>query len=122
MEKPKRPLGLRKPKAKSDNTKVKEKIVKEFGPNYKYMGSTKLGYANMGDVSLKGKPSSKDSAEYLRGYNSGINEVKVRDKSPLGNKYDKGIYKTGFSGRFNEGFSEGKDAAIDIKNKSKNKK
>jgi hypothetical protein len=100
---------------------LQEKLVKEFGPTYKYMGSTKKGYANMGDASLKGKPTSKDSTEYLEGYSKGVNKVKARDKNLLGEKYIKGIYKVGMSGRYNEGYSEGKDAAIDIKNKSKKK-
>lgn len=121
MPQDKRPLGLIKPKAKADNTKVKKTLVKEVGPTYKYMGSTKKGYANMNNVELKGKPTSKDSTEYLEGYNKGINKVKARDKNLLGEKYGKGIYKVGMSGRYNEGYSEGKDAAIDIKNKSKKK-
>jgi hypothetical protein len=115
-------IKLKKTAAKADNTSVKKPIVKEVGPSYEYMGKDKGGYGYIGDSALKGKPASKDSAEYRRGFSAGINRVKANDKSPLGDKYEKGLQKYGFSGRYNEGYSEGKDKALEIKSKQAKKK
>lgn len=112
-------VKLKKTAEKSDNTSVKKPIIKEVGPSYKYMGATKKGFAGMGDVEIKGKPTSKDSAEYLRGYNSGLSKVLSSSKNETGSDYKIGIDKVGISGRYNEGFSEGKDKAL---NKKQNKK
>ena len=112
-------VKLKKTVEKSDNTSVKKPIIKEVGPSYKYMGATKKGMASMGDVQINGRPTSKDSAEYLRGYNYGLSKVLSSSKSETGGEYKKGIDKVGVSGRYNEGFSEGKDKAL---NKKQNKK
>lgn len=116
-----KPIAKKAPQ-KAVSTSVKKPIIKEFGPSYKYMGKDKGGYGYIGDSGLKGKPTSKDSAEYVRGFSSGINDVKAKSKGPLGDKYEKGLQKYGFSGRYNEGYSEGKDKALDIKSKQAKKK
>ena len=91
---------------KKDNTSVKAKVIKEIGPNYKYMGKMEK---------IKGKPSSGDSSTYREGFSAGMSEV---SKNPLRkNRIASGPYKTGttvvgLSSRYNEGFSEGKDKVL----------
>jgi hypothetical protein len=114
-------IKLKKTAAKADNTSVKKPIVKEVGPSYNYMGKDAGGLTYGGKISKK--PTKKDSVDYLEGYKSGLMEASRKSESPLGVKYEKGgIHFRGLNARVNEGFSEGRDKAIDNKNKSSNKK
>lgn len=107
-------IKLKKQVAKADNTSVKKPVMKEFGPSYKYMGE-------MGEAP-SGKPSSDDSTTYRKGFSSALSSVQRNPlgKKTIGGKYEYGKRVVGFSDRYNEGFSEGKDKALDkIKNKKK---
>jgi hypothetical protein len=66
--------------------------------------------------------SSKDSADYKRGYKYGIKEVSsnpdAKNRMTSG-PYKKGYDSVGLNSRFNEGFSEGKDRVLDKKAQKK---
>lgn len=103
---PKKPIGLKKQKAVSDNTSVKGVQTKDFGPKYTYLNK----------IVKSNSASKKDSSDYRRGYVTGINTVS-KNKSGMFGDYKKGIQVVGLNDRFNEGFSEGKDKALDKKKK-----
>lgn len=65
MPQDKRPLGLRKPKAAADKTRV-SKIVKDptAGPDYSQMNKMELW--------AKNKLNAKDTADYKEGYRVGF--------------------------------------------------
>ena len=107
-------VKLKKQVAKADKTYVKKPVMKEIGPSYKYMGE-------MGETK-SGKPSSEDSATYRKGFSSALSGVQrnPQGKNTIGGKYEYGKRVVGFDDRYNEGFSEGKDKALDkMKNKKK---
>lgn len=110
-------IKLKKTAQKADATSVKKPVIKEIGPEYKYMGKDTGGI--MYDGKIQGKPTKKDSSDYRRGYEAGIMEVSRKSKSPLGDEYKKGLVWRGQSARYNEGFSEGKDVVLEKKKKSK---
>jgi hypothetical protein len=114
-------VKLKKTAAKSDNTSVKKPVVKEVGPSYNYMGKDTGGISYSGKMSKT--PTKKDSADYLRGYSAGLMEVSRKSESPIGVKYEKGgVHFRGLNARVNEGFSEGRDKAIENKEKTSKKK
>jgi|GEM_PF-5693701 uncharacterized protein YdcH (DUF465 family) len=111
MEKPKRPLGILKKKAVADNTKV-SKMVKDpnVGPNYSEFNKSQLLNAW---PKAKEKLTSKDTADYKRGYQEGISNAK-KGKIQLKDKQGNPVkvlypYKLGFGEnmRFAEGRFEG---------------
>ena len=106
-------IKLKKTAAKADNTSVKKPIVKEVGPSYNYMNQ-------MADKTT-GKPSSKDSSDYRRGFNKALSSVERNPlgKRIIGGKYEYGPRVVGLNDRFNEGFSEGKDKALKKNGKQK---
>jgi hypothetical protein len=113
MPQPKKPIGLRKQKAVAISTSAKKPMVKEFGPKYKYMGGDSGGVSYSGKIN--GKPTQKDSSDYRKGYEAGVMEVSRKSKSELGGQYKKGLTWRGVNARYNEGFSEGKDVALERK-------
>ena len=63
--------------------------------------------------------NSKDSADYSSGYKYGLNEVSKNPsgENTIGGAYKKGSRLIGINDRYNEGFSEGKDAVLNKKTK-----
>jgi hypothetical protein len=98
---------------KKDNTRS-VKVIPEYKKiDYKYLGKSE---------DIKGKPTSKDSADYRAGFRHGDKQITRSSVKPLGfhkENYKPGLEWVGISPRFNEGFSEGKDVAL--KNKTKMK-
>lgn len=73
MPQDKKPLGLKKPRASSDNTRV-VKVIKDpkAGPNFSELNQdTNLVY-----YSKKSKLDSKDTADYKEGYKVGASNAK----------------------------------------------
>jgi len=73
MPQDKRPLGLRKPKAAADKTRV-SKIVKDptAGPNYSEFNTFKDNLFNR----ISKNPNAWDTSEYRKGYLDGVSNAK----------------------------------------------